>query len=144
MTTYDIHLEQLVDTTPEIAFDHWADASARQQWGAPEDGWIIEAETDLRVGGTFRLDFGPTPDQMHRTSGVFTEVDRPHRLVCTNLFVFPDGRSYETVVTVSFEPRDGKTLMTLSETGYTDKDIRDEHAGGWPSFFDQFERSIPS
>jgi uncharacterized protein YndB with AHSA1/START domain len=84
-------VERVIETTPMEAFPHWVDADARRGWCAPEPGWIVEAETDFRVGGAWSVSFGPSPDEMYRDEGVFEVVDPPHRLVYNAIMRFPDG-----------------------------------------------------
>jgi uncharacterized protein YndB with AHSA1/START domain len=141
----EIRLQRVLDTTPDVAFEHWVDAAQRRRWYAPEDGWIVEAETDLRVGGTWRVLFGPAPDEMYLEHGVFEEVDPPHRVVYSTLYEFPDGRPpFETHVTVTFEGREGGTLLTVLDTGYPSDEQRASHESGWGGFLDAFERTLPS
>lgn len=141
---FDIRLERIVNARPDAAFDHWADAEARRQWYAPDDGWVVEAaETDLRVGGAWRVRFGPTSEEMYVEHGVFEEIDRPRRLVYTTVYEFPDGRpSFQTRVTVTFEPRGERTLLTLLDTGYPSEEQRTAYETGWPDFLDAFERTL--
>jgi uncharacterized protein YndB with AHSA1/START domain len=142
---FDIRIERIVDAPPDEAFKHWVDAEARRGWYAPEEGWIVEAETDLRVGGAWRVLFGPTRDEMYLEHGVFDEIDPPHRLVYSTLYEFPDGRaSFETRVTVTFQARDEGTLLTVLDTGYPSEEQRDRHESGWPEFLDAFERTLAS
>ena len=97
MSRLEIRLQRVLDTTPDVAFKHWVDAEARRRWYTPHEGWIVEAETDLRVGGAWRVLFGPSRDQMYLEHGVFEEVEPPHRLGYTTLYDFPDGRpSFDT------------------------------------------------
>ena len=145
MSGFDIRLERVLSIAPDEAFKHWVDAEARRGWYAPEDGWIVEAETDLRVGGAWRVLFGPTRDEMYLEHGVFEEVDPPHRLVYTTLYEFPDGRPpFETRVTVTFEARDGATVLTILDTGYPNEEQRNDNESGWPMFLDAFERTLES
>jgi uncharacterized protein YndB with AHSA1/START domain len=145
MTGLDIRLERFFNASPDAAFKHWVDADARRRWYAPEDGWIVEAETDLRVGGAWRVLFGPRRDEMYLEHGVFEEIDPPHRLVYTTRYEYPDGRpSYETRVTVTFEARQDGTLLTLLDTGYPNEEQRSANESGWPDFLDAFERTLQS
>ena len=138
----DVRIERLIDTTPELAFHHWVDAEARRRWYAPEEGFIVEASTDLRVGGAWRVAFGKTADEMYTEEGVFSVVDPPRRLVYNCVFTFPDGRAFETHVTVTFEERDGKTLMTVLDADYPSEEQRQAHENGWPAFIDAYERTL--
>jgi hypothetical protein len=42
-------------------------------------------------------------------------------------------------VSVTFTNQDGKTLLSLHETGYPDPGERDAHQNGWPSFLERLE-----
>jgi uncharacterized protein YndB with AHSA1/START domain len=145
VTGFDLRLQRVVNTTPEAAFSHWVDAEARRCWYAPEATWIVEAETDLRVGGQWCVRFGPTRDWMFVEYGVFEEIDAPHRVVYTTRYEYPDGRSgFATRVTVSFEAHDDGTLLTVLDVGYPTAELRDDNESGWPAFLDAFERTVAS
>jgi uncharacterized protein YndB with AHSA1/START domain len=143
VSDFDIRLERVIDATPDAAFHHWVDPVARRSWYAPNESWIVEAETDLRVGGAWSVTFGPSRDEMYRDEGVFAVVDPPHSLRYNVIMRFPDGTSFETHITVTFEAtRDGKTRFTLLDRGYPSKEERDGHESGWPLFLDAFERTL--
>jgi uncharacterized protein YndB with AHSA1/START domain len=143
-TSHDIRLQRVIDTTPELAFQHWVDADARSQWYAPDDGDAVsESSADVRVGGSYRTTVvGPTGEERYRDEGVFEVVDPPHRLVYTGTMHVPDGGKFETRVTVTFEERDGKTLLTLLDEGYPTAAARDSFESGWPDFLDAYQRTL--
>jgi uncharacterized protein YndB with AHSA1/START domain len=144
MTSFDIRLQRLIDASPRVAFHQWVDADARRSWYAPDEGSVVvETETDLRVGGSYRVSVvGPTGDPMYTEEGVFEVIEVPHRLVYRQIMRVADGSSVETRVTVTFEERDGKTLLTLLDAGYPTEEQRDEFERGWPDFLDAYERSL--
>jgi uncharacterized protein YndB with AHSA1/START domain len=114
----DILLQRLIDAPIEVTFHHWVDSVARRRWCAPQDDWLAEATSDLRVGGAWSVTFGPSADEMYTIEGAYHEVDPPNRLVYTSTFRYPDGRSFETLTTVTFEARSGQTLVTFLDAGY--------------------------
>jgi uncharacterized protein YndB with AHSA1/START domain len=132
----DIRLVRLYDASPEAVFDAWLDPRAREQWYAHHPDDEVHAETDLRVGGAWSVDFG-RPGQRYREHGVFLELDPPHRVVYSMTFTSPDGRSFETTTTVELVERDGKTELTLLDAGYPDVETRRRHERGWPGFLDK-------
>jgi uncharacterized protein YndB with AHSA1/START domain len=71
-------------------------------------------------------------------------IEAPDRLVYRQVMSVSDGSSIETRVTLTFEERDGKTLLTLLDAGYPTEEQRDEFEGGWPDFLDAYERSLVS
>src|SRR5438093_11385684 len=81
--TYDLRIERLIDAPPEVVFDSFVDPAAQSAlYDDPsEPGWNVESELDLRVGGTWTIAFGKAGEDPYRETNVFTEVDRPRRLV---------------------------------------------------------------
>lgn len=146
MSTFDIRLQRVIDATPDVAFRHWVDADARRRWYAPDEGSsVIESETDLGVGGSYTVAVvGPTGDLMYREEGVFEVVDPPRRLVYQQIMQLPDGSTFKTRLTVSFEAHEGKTLLTVLDEGYPTGEQRDMFEQGWPDFLDAYERTIAS
>jgi uncharacterized protein YndB with AHSA1/START domain len=143
MTSFDIRLQRLIDVPPDVAFAQWVDAGARRSWYAPDEGSVVvESETDLRIGGSYRVSVvGPKGDPMYTEEGIFEVIEAPHRLTYRQIMAMPD-RTVETRVTVTFEARGGKTLLTLVDTGFPTEEQRDEFERGWPDFLDAYERSF--
>jgi uncharacterized protein YndB with AHSA1/START domain len=69
--------------------------------------------------------------------GVFRDVVPPYRLVFTFAWDEEVERGFETVVTVVFTEKDGKTLMTFRHAPFRSIAERDGHQGGWTSTFDR-------
>jgi len=139
--TYELRVERLIAATPEEVFDAYTDPEAQKIWfnllGEP---MIVENEVDLRVGGKWVSAWGYTPDEMFRETNVFEVVDRPHRLVSTSTGSSPDGQTLETHVEVTFQEQDGKTLMTVFQTGFPEEELRDFFAStAWIGAFDRLE-----
>ena len=141
-TGLDIRLERVVDASPTDAFAAWVDPEARRNWYALEDDWIVEAETDLRVDGKWRVRFGPSRDELYTEEGVFREIDEPHRLVYTCTFSAPDGRTFTTLNVVTFAAVAGGTHLVLEDKGFPNEGERDAHQNGWPSFLAAYERFL--
>ena len=144
--TYDLTLERLIDAPPEVVFDTIVDPEAQPEIFADQvPGWELwEWEIDLRVGGAWTFVFGPTdrtgdPD---RSSSVFTEVDRPHRLSYrSSMFVGQWGRTVGLTETVTFQDRGGKTLLTVRLSDLESEEIRDGFMGGVPGWLDAIQRA---
>jgi uncharacterized protein YndB with AHSA1/START domain len=135
--SHDLRLERLIDGTPDEVFDAFTDGEAMKDWYQIDPDWNINVvATDLRVGGTTTITFGPT-GTTYSEAMTYTVVDRPSRLAYTERFGMPDGSSWDTEITVTFEAQNGKTVMTLVQTGFPNAEQRDAHQGGWPRFLDR-------
>lgn len=140
--SYDLRLERLIDASPEEVFDAFTDPKAQQEWYRDQEGWNVEAKGELRAGGRWEVAFGPANEVPYREANVFTTVDRPRRLAYTSTFHLPDGRSFETALVVTFEAKQGKTLLTVVQTGFASERDRDDHRGGWPGFLERLDRVV--
>jgi uncharacterized protein YndB with AHSA1/START domain len=106
------------------------DPAALEAWFWP-DRFSATAETDLRVGGLYRI--ASTAAGM-AVSGQYIAVDPPHRLVFTWRW---DGEADETLVTVELRPAAAGTDLLLTHERFIDDTQRDEHAKGWSDCFDR-------
>jgi uncharacterized protein YndB with AHSA1/START domain len=71
---------------------------------------ILSCELDVRVGGKYRLVFDHSPEPV-AFFGTYVEVKPYSRLGWTN----EEGGASGPVTTVTFEEKDGKTLVVLHE-----------------------------
>lgn len=140
--SHDLRIERLLDGTPDEIYDAFTDADAMLEWYQDNPGWNVEVRAcDVRVGGTTTVAFGPGDDR-YTEDMTYTLVEPGRKLVYNERFGFPSGDAYVTVVTITFEPQDGKTLFTIVQTGFPTADERDGHQNGWPGFVDRLERVV--
>jgi uncharacterized protein YndB with AHSA1/START domain len=135
-------LERVFDAAPVVVFDAYTDPDAQKDLYADAPDWIVESECDLRVGGRWNITFGPPGSEPARETNVFVEVDRPRRLVYTSTMAIPDGSSFDTDMRVTFEPENGKTRMTIVQSGFATADLRDGIGTGWGSILEGLERAV--
>jgi uncharacterized protein YndB with AHSA1/START domain len=147
--TYELRIERLLDAPPEVVFDTLVDPDAQDElFNDQVEGWrLLESTMDLRVGGTWTIVFGPADGHAEpdRLASVFTEIDRPHRLAYDlSMFVGDWGRTVDSTVTYTFEERDGKTLLTIVQSGFETEEERDAYMDGTPGFLDSLQRVVAS
>ena len=63
---------------------------------------------------------------------MFQVVDRPRRLVMSSTMKMPDGSSIDTKLEITFEEKNGKTWMTILQSGFPTPESRDAFESGWP------------
>ena len=126
-TTLELRTSRILPATPEQVFDAYTDAEKQKIWFSilDEKPGIVEIEVDLRVGGRQTAVWGPSPDQLFRETQTFLEIDRPHRLVTESTGSTPDGMEMTTRIEITFEEKDGGTLMTVVQSGFPVPEIRD-------------------
>ena len=139
----DLRLERVYDAAPETVFDAFTDPDAQKELYADAPDWVVESTIDLRAGGRWTIEFGPPGGPAAVETSVFEVVDRPRRLVYTATMRMPDGTSFDTGVEVRFEEEPGgRTRLTILQTGFPTRRLRDEIAGGWPSILDGLARVV--
>jgi uncharacterized protein YndB with AHSA1/START domain len=137
----DVRFARVIDAAPEAVFDAFTGEDGQEAFYS-ERGWIVESECDLRVGGVWTVTFGPSRGELYRHDHVFRVIDRPSRLFVDTTESRPDGSSVEYETEFIFEERDGKTLMTMIQSGLPTAELRDEHRAGVPDAFTRLEQAI--
>jgi len=117
----ELVVSRTVNGPARLVFEAWTKPELLERWWAPKSFPIslLSCEIDPRVGGKYRLVFGYEGSTME-FFGRYLEVTPPSRLVWTN----DEGDDGGTVTTVTFEERDGKTLVVVHDL-YPSKEALD-------------------
>jgi uncharacterized protein YndB with AHSA1/START domain len=130
------------DAPPRLVFEAWTRPELLRQWWAPKSAGVpmLSCEVDVRVGGRYRIEFGLDASKPMAFFGRYLEVTPPSRLVWTN-----EESEEGAVTTVTFEERDGRTLLVLHEL-YPSKEALDEAIAGMedgmPEQFEQLDELL--
>ena len=124
---------------PEKAFAAWIDPEKLSQWMGPTGVKSVHATCDLRVGGRYHISMLMSDDQ-HDVSGVYREVVPNEKLVFT--WAWKSTPERESLVTITFKPDGGGTLMTLLHEQFFDEAARDRHNQGWSGIIDKLEKYL--
>jgi uncharacterized protein YndB with AHSA1/START domain len=106
-----------------IVFEAWTKPELLKQWWTPKSLGItfVSCEADVRTGGTYRFVFShPDFEQPMAFHGRYIEVTPHSRIVWTN-----EESADGPISTVTFEEKDGKTLLILHEL-YSSKKALDD------------------
>ena len=114
------------DAPVGLVFDAWTRPELFKQWWAPKSTGVplLACEMDARTGGGYSVTFGQDADNSMTFFGKYLEVSPPSRLVWTN-----DESENGSVTSVTFEEKDGGTLLVLHEI-YPTKEACDESCAG--------------
>lgn len=142
-------IERMFDAPRELVWKAWTDPEHLMRWWGPKGFTAPACHTDLRVGGKYLFCMRAPDGQDYWSTGVYTEIVPPERLVCTDSFADPQGNvvpatyygmgadiPLETQMTVTFEDVDGRTKMTLTQIGLPAGDS-DMAGAGWNESFDK-------
>jgi len=131
----ELVITRIFNAPRELVFDAWTKAEHLKHWqGAPRGFTVTTEESDIRVGGGFRICMRSAAGVDHWLQGSYREIVRPERLVFTHAWFDASGKpTRETVVTVTFVARGNRTEMTLRQSGFGSVESRDGHKMGWMS-----------
>jgi len=138
MKLIDVKVSRLIPGPPGEVFDVWFDPACP---GGPWHG-AKKVMMNLAVDGMFY--FGLDRAQARSKSpgiadtgallghfGRFTAIERPR--VVEHTWMSEHTHGIETTVSVTFEPREGGTQMTIVHRGVPDDDMGRAHERGWTS-----------
>src|SRR4051812_1086145 len=123
----EVAVTRTINGPARIVFEAFTKAELLKRWWVPKSMGmtLLSCEVDARVGGKYRLVFdhgGPEPAAFF---GSYVEVKPYSRLAWTN----EEGGEGGSVTTVTFEEKDGKTLVVLRES-YPSKEALDAAGTG--------------
>ncbi len=123
----EVVVTRTFDAPARLVFEAWSKPELFKKWWVPRSmGMTLRScEMDVRTGGTYRLVFGDDPANTMAFFGNYLEVVSDKRIVWTN----EESGDAGSVTTVTFEERDGKTLLVMSEL-YPTKEALDEAGTG--------------
>lgn len=130
--TASLELRRPVAATPDRVFEAWTDPAHIPRSFRPGGASLRHVELQPRVGARWRMKIAAPDGRELAGSGVFREIDRPHRIVYIWNWV-PDTVGVETVVSVDFLEGDGGTEIVLRHEGFPAPRQCDRHLGGWTS-----------
>ena len=129
-TKPSLTLARRLNATPAQAYAAWTEPAQLVRWFGPENiSAITHAETDVRVGGRFRVIMEGDDGEVHNVSGTYREVVPDKKLQFTWSWITTPER--ESIVTVTFADAAGGTLLTLLHEQLFDEAARDGHQHGW-------------
>lgn len=144
MTDLDLTITRVFDASRDLVFEVWTNPDHLVRWWGPT-GFTAEAYTlDLTEGGGWRMGMRDGVDGVEYCArGVYHEIKRPERLVFSFAWEEPKGTpGHDTLVTVTFEDRDGKTEMTFYQAIFETVESRDNHESGWRETFDDLSAHL--
>jgi len=124
---------------PAIVFDALTTPQGIANWWGPDDGPVLMAETDLRVGGRFRVRFRMLDGSEHESSGEYLEIARPERLAMSWRWAGGEDPG-ESLLAFDLRAIVEGTELTLTHSRLHDEESRRGHEAGWNGALDKLER----
>ena len=127
---------------PSIVFEALTTPEGISAWWGPDAGPVLIAETDLRVGGRYRVRFRMLDGSEHETIGEYLEVAPPKRLAMSWRWSGGLEDPGESRVEIDLRAVGDGTELTLTHSRLHDEDSARGHEEGWNGALDKLERRL--
>jgi uncharacterized protein YndB with AHSA1/START domain len=147
----EIVISRLFDAPRDLAWRVWTEPDLVMQWWGPKNYTAPFTKIDLRVGGKYLCCMRSPEGRDYWSTGVYREIVRPERIVCTDSFSDEKGNvvpatyygmsrdmPQELLVTVTFEVLASRTRLTLRHAGFPPGEERDGARAGWNESLDKY------
>ena len=133
-----LSLTRVFPAPPEQVWRAWTEPQGLKRWFGPDEGEVVVAQTDVRVGGRFHIVFYTLDGEEHDVSGTYREVRRPHKLVFT--WAWKSTPERESLVTLTFHASGDNTEFNMLHEQFFDGAARDRHEYGWTGALSKLDR----
>ena len=135
-------LVRRINARPAIVFDALTTPEGIAFWWGPDDGPVLVAETDPRVGGPFRVRFRMLDGSEHESSGEYLEVAKPERLSMSGRWTGGAEDPGESRLDIRLRAIAEGTELTLTHSRLHDEETRRGHEQGWTGALGKLERHL--
>jgi uncharacterized protein YndB with AHSA1/START domain len=133
-------LVRRIKAQPSIVFDALITPEGIAFWWGPDEGPVLVAETDPRVGGRFRVRFRNPDGSEHESTGEYLEVVKPERLSMSWRWKGGVEDPGESLVEFRLRAVAEGTELTLTHSRLHDEESRLGHEKGWTGALGKLER----
>lgn len=148
-TNPHVHISRFIRAPRERVFAAWTEAEQMAQWKGPANFTCLEAKSDPRVGGSYRIVMrgtppprnGETPQEITSTvTGEYLEVRPPELVRYTWNPTWAPGE--QSTVTLRLHEENGGTRLELVHEGFASVESANGHNHGWNGVLDKLEAYI--
>jgi len=136
-------LVRRIRARPSIVFDALTTPDGIAQWWGPDAGPVLLAETDVRIGGRFRVRFRMLDGTEHESTGEYLEVVESKRLVMSWQWTSGGEREEEgeeSRIEIDLKSIDTETEITFTHARLRTEASRVSHERGWAGALEKLGR----
>jgi uncharacterized protein YndB with AHSA1/START domain len=130
-------------------FEAWTKPKVLAEWFGPEGFTVLNAQTDLSIGGKYEISIQSPDNNIIRHFGEYVEIKVPDNLIFTwelqdQTCAGSEGQHVTTLVTLLFEETTLGTLLTLTHEKLPDQASFAGHQFGWQSSLEALNHYLKS
>lgn len=141
----EITLVRRIAARPSIVFEALTSGEGMSSWWGPDEGPVLFAAADARVGGRFHVRFRKLDGTEHECSGEFLQIEKERRIVMSWQWVDggdPGERERVSRLELHLRPIDTGTELTLIHADLHDEESARSHGWGWGGALDKLARRL--
>lgn len=139
-----MRLQRHFEAPREVIFRAWTDPSWLVRWMGPQDCTCPHAETDLRIGGAFKIAIRGSEGNDHWAHGIYQVIEAPSRLTFTWRWEQEDGSlGAEMLIDIELQDKESGTELTFTQTRFPSDESREQHRGGWIGALESLVQVLP-
>jgi len=135
-------IKRRFNAAPAKIYAAWTDPEKLAAWFGPakvKEG-SVQAETDLRIGGRYRISFHATDGEYFQAGGVYRDIVPNERIVMS--WAWHSTPERESQLTIALKPDGAGTLLTLHHEQFFNEAARDGHEKGWTELLAKLEQFV--
>lgn len=125
-----VYLNRSFPCKREELFDYLSDPVLINQWFGPKDYYVGSIRSELKVGGTYRIELWKEGTFGFAISGIYTLIERPTRLQFEFRYESPKTVP-DSVVTFSLEEKEHVTELRLVQEFSTEVPDFENRTKAW-------------
>ncbi len=134
---------RVIDAPIDAVFDAVTTADAISHWWGPDDGPVLSAQFDCRVGGRFAVRFRTLDGQEHACSGEVLELERPTLVVLSWRWQGQEAEG-QSQIRMSLRPIGDRCELVFKHDLLPDEVTAKGHEKGWNGSLDKLQRLLAS
>ena len=139
----EITIVRCIAARPAIVYDALTTAAGMSSWWGPDEGPVLFAAADAKVGGRFQVRFRKLDGSEHECSGEFLEIEKQRRIVMSWQWTSggdPGERGRVSRLELHLRPIDTGTELTLIHAALHDEETARSHRWGWEGALSKLAR----
>ena len=139
MTDLSLKVERTIKAPQKDVFNAWLNPDMLRKFMMPAAGMTVPtASNDPQEGGRFEIVMRAGENDIPH-AGTYREISPHNRIV----FTWESPYSVdESTVTLTFDPTDDGTHVTLTHVRFADEQTRDNHQGGWVGILETLDATL--
>lgn len=140
----ELVLSRVIPISRQATFRAWTEPALLLRWFAPRPWTTLEAELDVRTGGSSRVVMQSPEGEAMPIRGVYLEVVPDRKIVMTDAYErpwVPSAKPFFTMVLTLEDAARGGTIYTARALHWTEEDRQSHEAmgfhQGWGQCLDQ-------